>query len=134
MTKKYHCALLVDDDPVSCFINKEILSLSELAHHSHAAYNGEEALEFIEKHCELHERIEHCPDLIFLDLNMPVMDGFAFLDTFSKLNLERKEEIEVIILTSSTNHLDIERVKKYQVKGYINKPLTKENLAAVLAL
>lgn len=133
MNKKYHCALLVDDDPVSCFISKEILSMSELAHHSHAAYNGEEAIDFIEKNCELDDELEHCPDLIFLDLNMPVMDGFTFLETFSNLQKNRREKIEVIILTSSTNQMDLEKIKKYQVKGYINKPLTKENLRAVLS-
>jgi len=133
MTKNFHCALLVDDDPVSNYINKMVIADIEKIEHSHDALNGADALQFIQAQCESDNGDENfCPDLILLDLNMPVMDGFEFLKTFQNLSFRNKEDVKIIVLTSSTNPQDLERVSDFNVAGYLNKPLTQENLDAAL--
>lgn len=133
MTKNFHCALLVDDDPVSNYINKMVIADIEKIEHAHDALNGADALEFIQSHCESDDKDGNfCPDLILLDLNMPVMDGFEFLKTFQNLSFRRKEDVKIIVLTSSTNPQDLKRVSDFNVAGYLNKPLTQENLDAAL--
>lgn len=131
--KKFNCTLLVDDDPISCFINEKIIEAASLTKHAHLAHNGKEALDFIEGNCKVVYMAPSCPDLIFLDLNMPVMNGFEFLDEFVKLNFTSKPEIKIVILTSSSNPTDIERIQGYNILGYLNKPLTVENLQNLFA-
>ncbi len=128
--KKYNCVLLVDDDLVSCFLNKEILTTLEVTDDIHTAGNGEEALHFIS---ENQKKQNHCPDLIFLDINMPVMDGFQFLSELEKLQNGQLQIAKIIILTSSNNPVDRKLATQFHISGYINKPLTWENLEIYLA-
>jgi len=128
--KKYRCALIVDDDPVSCFLNERVLRLSNLAETSYQANNGVEALGFLDLHCNGDRN--SCPDVIFLDLKMPVMDGFEFLEHFEKRKSFFGDNIEIIILTSSTNSADLLRAKNHNVKGYLNKPITAQGVQSLL--
>jgi CheY-like chemotaxis protein len=69
------------------------------------------------------------PEVIFLDIDMPLMDGFQFLDEFEKLGSNTKEKCKIVMLTSSINPQDVNKSKNYlYVKKYINKPLSQENL------
>lgn len=130
--ENFNCALLVDDDPVSNYINQVVLSDFKRIRHTHDALNGAEALDFIKDKCDRIDQEPLCPDVILLDLNMPVMDGFEFLQDFQKLSFEKKDRVKIIVLTSSTNPGDIERASEYKVAGYINKPLTIKSLEAAL--
>ncbi len=134
-TNKAKCVLLVDDDPVSLWLQKEVMRLyDDEVSHTHEASNGEEALEFILQYCD--DQVirfpEHCPDLILLDLNMPVMDGFAFLEAFQKIDSRYKDSMRVVVLTSSNNPDDKKKLEPYPVEKYVNKPLTSEKLEAIL--
>lgn len=129
--KNYHCALLVDDDPVSNYINKMVISDIQGIKHTHDVMNGAEALRFIANHCDDIPE-ENCPDLILLDLNMPVMDGFEFLHTFKNLSYNKKNKVRIVVLTSSTNPEDIERIREMNIAGYLNKPLRQEELERIL--
>lgn len=131
--EKFNCTLIVDDDPISCFISEKIVAAAELTQQSFITHNGVEALTFIEENCTKSSTIEKCPGLIFLDLNMPVMDGFGFLHVFQNLNYKAKGNTEIIILTSSTNPVDIERVQGFDIRAYLNKPLTIESLQSLFS-
>ena len=127
--KKYNCILLVDDDLVSCFLNKEILTTLGVSDHIHTVGNGEEALHFI---VENRKKQNPCPDLIFLDINMPGMDGFQFLSEMQKLKEEDFQIAKIIVLTSSNSPIDRNHAARYSISGYINKPLAWENLEVFL--
>ncbi|MDF9796839.1 CheY-like chemotaxis protein [Catalinimonas alkaloidigena] len=125
---KFNKVLLVDDDEVSNFITTEILNTINLADTILVASNGQEALDLIGQVTDdkAGQNDKDCPDLIFLDLNMPVMDGFEFLEACEPCN---KNKLNVVVLTSSTNPKDIEETRKFsQVKGYLSKPLTADKV------
>ena len=74
------------------------------------------------------------PEIIFLDIDMPLMDGFQFLDEFDNLSEETKKTCSIVMLTSSINPQDVNKSKKYSsVKKYINKPLSQENIQKIMA-
>lgn len=124
----YGCVLLVDDDPITNFVNQKILLQNAFADHVHVLNNGEDALVYIEEECDDKEKKPKCPELIFLDINMPVMDGFEFLEQIQYSEHESK----VIILTSSDNPKDLDRMGSFSIRGYVSKPLNKEKLARFL--
>lgn len=130
MNKHFQKILLVDDDSVSNFLNEMALQDMNLSDEVHVSENGEEALDFINKQCR-NGSVSDCPDLIFLDINMPVMDGFQFLEELEKVPDLNKKPIKIVMLTSSSASKDLERAKKFNIDGYIVKPLSEEKLNAV---
>lgn len=127
--KRYNNVLLIDDDQVSCFINNKMLKAFGIADRVHTVHNGQEALHFIKENC--HNRNAY-PELILLDLHMPVMNGFEFIEDMMKLPLDGQPVPQVVILTSSSNPVDREKADNLPVKGYINKPLRYEELSELL--
>jgi CheY-like chemotaxis protein len=118
--------LLVDDDNISNFINSRLINRLNIACKVQVKLNGKEALSYIS------EAEKKCPDLIFLDINMPVMNGFEFLQTYSRGTYCSRKPI-IIILTTSSDGNDIEELEKYpEVCGFLNKPLTEEKVVSVL--
>ena len=123
-------AYIVEDDTIACYVIQMELSRHTKYYKSEAFKNGEEAIETLIK-CA--DQSKCLPDLILLDINMPIMDGWEFLDEFS--NLTYSKDISVIILTSSINPEDREKAKKYKdVKGFMSKPITKDKLDQILEL
>ena len=117
--------LLVDDDKITNFLNQRLIEKLSVTKSVKVVCNGKEALEYFQKNSSI------LPDLILLDINMPVMDGFEFVDNFKTLGLDKK--IVIVMLTTSSNEKDIERIAKNNlVSGYINKPLTNEKLTDTL--
>lgn len=124
--QKFKHVLLVDDDYVSNFIADHLLTTLELCDQVSFCRNGDEALKFL-KECD------DFPELIFLDINMPVMDGFEFIETFRDLNMD-KNKTRIIIYTSSFTPSDIQVLKQIGFNDFIIKPLTEEKLTGVLKL
>ena len=129
MKKEFHCIMLVDDDEISNFISEKIIKNLGLSSNLKVVTNGRQALQFVKDHAITEMP---CPDFILLDINMPVMDGFQFLEEFGKMKIPGNENIKIVILTSSSNPMDVASAEKFKISGYINKPLSKEKLQAVL--
>ncbi|CAN5223028.1 response regulator [soil metagenome] len=121
--RKIKKVFLVDDDETSNFLNRILLNQLEIFENIEISKNGKEALKKVmsTKHFDW-------PELILLDINMPVMDGFEFLEEFYKIKPKTKGTTKVIILTSSNSKRDLEKAKNFKIDGYINKPLTIEKL------
>ncbi|MEP7264492.1 MAG: response regulator [Bacteroidota bacterium] len=127
MRKKLNCILLVDDDPDDNFYHQIIINELNIVNHIDVVINGIEAIAYLKKE----DRIP--PDLIFLDLNMPKMNGWEFLEKYKQLNNAKKAKVLIVILTTSANPDDLKRAKEIQeVTGFETKPLSKELLKGIL--
>jgi len=132
MQRKLNRVLLVDDDDDANHIQERLIKKHGFAENIDKVWNGIEALEYLNRCVAQHDPL---PEIIFLDLNMPKMDGWAFLEKYSQLGVEVKKKIELIILTSSINPDDAERASRNpEVKGYKNKFLDKQQLEEILKL
>ncbi|HTF82674.1 MAG TPA: response regulator [Cytophagales bacterium] len=129
MKKMVNCTLLIDDDDINNFLNKRLINKLKISHDVKVVLNGAEALKFIDELCT---EGKECPELILLDINMPVMNGFEFLKAYDKLEFANKPNVKVVMLTTSSNPYDLEKLHEYKVSGFINKPLTEENLMEVV--
>ncbi|MFY8107777.1 MAG: response regulator [Bacteroidia bacterium] len=120
--RNLNCILLVDDDNATNMLNSFVIKKMELTKTIKVVLNGSEALDYLQSISEE----EQCPEFIFLDINMPKMDGWEFLKEYREMNVER-QRAKVILLTTSENPDDIEKAKNYpEIQEYCNKPLTKE--------
>jgi CheY-like chemotaxis protein len=121
--------LLVDDDNVFNFLSTKTIQQLGIANEIHTALNGKEALDLLNNY---YTGSYSTPDVILLDLNMPVLDGFGFLEAFQRLNMPNKDKITVIIVTSSNDPRDVEQAKRMGITHYLTKPLSEEKLRTVL--
>jgi len=121
--------MLVDDNDTDNFINKRIIELTGFAYRIEIKNSGKSALEYLES---VKDDSENLPDLIFLDINMPIVDGFVFLYEFEKFAQNVKQKCKIVILSSSDNQRDIDNIinNKLVVK-FITKPLSEEALHGV---
>lgn len=124
--------LCVDDDPITLMLCKMVISRAAFAKEVITAQNGEEALNYFDelRLNNLGAEIRKYPQLIFLDLNMPVMGGWEFLDHFSKPDYaDVFKTCKVIVLSSTIDPDDIKKAKTYpMVLDFLSKPITKEML------
>lgn len=121
--------LLIDDNDTDNFISRRVIELTEFAQRVVVKSSGQQALDYLQEHAQSPNDI---PDLIFLDINMPIMDGFMFLYEFETLPTDIQEKSRVIILSSSEDRRDVDKIitNKAVIK-YITKPLTQDDLEAV---
>lgn len=126
--KKIDLACLIEDDPIHAFLSKKYLDMTGMIDNLLILSNGQEAYEKLKA---LLYSGEQLPELILLDLNMPVWDGWQFLDEFLKLPVQ--SSITIYILSSSINQADKDRAKEYsRVSDFIVKPITLETLVPLL--
>ena len=126
--KKIDLACVIDDDPIFVFSAKKIMELADFCKGFIVFHNGKEALNHL---TAIISSDEELPDVILLDLNMPVMDGWEFLEEFVKIKSEK--EITIYIVSSSIDPKDINKAKSYDnVSNYIVKPVTIDSLKSVL--
>lgn len=150
MRTKLNCILLIDDDEPTNFLNRLTLEQTGCTHAIHVAQSGQEALDYLRDidgdagpangagRGDEPSAVEGMggnrrPDLIFLDVNMPAMDGWEFLEKYRSLPPERKADIVLIMLTTSLNPDDELRTRTIpEVSGFENKPLSQQRVEKLL--
>ena len=127
----FKSVMLVDDSEIDNFINKKVLENNCFTKNVFVHSSCMSAIEFLSN---LHNLENAPPELIpshiFLDINMPILDGYHFLEEFKKLPIVFKSNIKVVMLTSSINPADEQRAKLYdEVVDFLRKPLQEEELS-----
>lgn len=130
MDKPLKLILLIDDDEATNFLHKIMINDAGCSEQIQVCKNGKEAIEYLTNAIE--GKFPQ-PDLIFLDINMPVMNGWEFLEEYQKLNEQQKAKMVLMMLTTSINPDDYEKSKEYpDVAGFRNKPLNTDMLDEIV--
>ena len=126
---RYKSALLIDDNEIDNFINERMITSSGFAEKVIVKNSSDNALQFLKDN---QENANALPEAVFLDLNMPVKDGFAFLNDFETLSDTVKQKCRIVVLSSSISPDDINKASTnpYVIK-YVNKPLSEKYLEAI---
>ncbi|WP_281310077.1 response regulator [Flavobacterium flavigenum] len=136
MEKKLNCVLLIDDDFATNFINKKIVEKAGITMHIQIALNGKEAIDYLcnKGKFKSSEAVSPKPGLIFLDINMPVMDGWEFINAYKNLVPdEQKKKINIIMLTSSFNPADKAKADSIkEIADYRQKTLNSSMLQEIM--
>lgn len=116
--------LVIDDDDINIFIIKKIVEKADLNINMVSKGNGQQAIAYIK---DLIANQEQFPNLMLIDINMPIMNGWEFIEAYQMLNVQ--QNVDMYILSSSVYENDIEKTKSYLlVKGFISKPLSIDRL------
>lgn len=117
---------IIDDDPMSSFYIKRLAELGELANIITIYDKAQWAIDYLLHH---KNSMEHLPDIILLDIYMPELDGWGFLEEFTNIKGQLVKPIEIYIISSSGHSKDLSRAKSFpEVKSYLQKPVSKEQL------
>jgi CheY-like chemotaxis protein len=133
MEKKLHSILLIDDDEPTNFLNKRMLENMHCAEKVQVIQKAPEALEHLKKLAAQDTEPSSLPDIIFLDINMPAMDGWEFLEAFRAVVNKKQKNILLVMLTTSLNPDDEQKAKETkQVTAFKHKPLSQEIVKDIL--
>ncbi len=125
--KLINTIFIVDDDPIHQQIAKIMIERQAISSHIRVFSDAQDVLDLLRENVG---DVQALPDLILLDLNMPVMDGWEFLEEYATFQEQLPKQIRIFVLTSSIDEKDKERVNAYSfVTGYLTKPLSKEIIA-----
>lgn len=121
---------VVDDDDIYKFTITRSIEFHKLVKKILMFSDGEEALNFLTRNVNDNSTL---PDIIFLDINMPVMDGFQFMEEYSKLKPYVGKKVTIYMITSSVDPVDIDRAKQIgEISDYIIKPVDPDQLSAIV--
>ncbi len=121
---------LIDDDRIYQFTAKKIIESTGFTQGLLSFYNGQEAIEYFNNHAN---DLSKLPDIIFLDINMPIKDGWQFLEEFKQLIRSIGKHITIFMVSSSVDDYDIKKSKEYEVvTDYIIKPISKERFIQLI--
>jgi len=128
--KKINCILLIDDNPADNEFHTIKIKRAQVCNHIKIAIDGPKALDYLVKSGQEGQSETHPkPDLIFLDINMPGMNGFEFLEEYKKLDEELKSKVVIVMLSTSLNPDDQKKATENEdVKEFQNKPLDVKTL------
>lgn len=129
--REFEDICIIDDDAIAIFGLKRSMESIGLSKNISVFENGLDAFESFE---QLIKKGLKLPSVIFIDLNMPVMDGWDFMHEFVKIHPSEKEMPLIFIMTSSIDRKDVEKAKTYNLEGnYVVKPITSEVLKRIMA-
>lgn len=122
INQKLENVLLVDDDEGTNFLNERIIRLSGYVNNIVKAHNGIQALEYL----KLKINSKHPqPEFILLDINMPAMNGWEFMEAYSQLDEAQKAQIIIVMLSTSLNPDDEKKAREIkEINDFRSKPLT----------
>jgi CheY-like chemotaxis protein len=124
-------ACIIDDDRIYVSLVKKIIERKNLCNKLLIFNDGKQSITYFEALLD-DLRIEDIPEVIFLDLNMPIMDGWEFIERFKKIKNKFNKDIELYVVSSSINPIDINRAKAFnEVNDYIKKPLNIKALEKI---
>jgi len=122
---------VIDDDKIYIYGLKKLISIKQLSPNLMEFYNGKEAIDFLTDP----ENLDTLPDIIFLDINMPVMDGWGFMESFVKIKPQLGKKITIYMVSSSINDEDIQRAKTISdITDYVIKPISPDTLVELFRL
>ena len=125
---RYKHVLLIDDNEIDNIISRKVIEKEHFASQISSVKSAPEGLQMLKDSSGK----PSLPDLIFLDIMMPLVDGFGFLDEFAKLPEEITKNIKIIMLSTSESFKDLNKANKNRfVCKFLNKPLTEQVLAAI---
>ncbi len=128
LTKKYNF-IVVDDNKLDSFIAEKIIKNTGKCNQVKTFHFGKDAIDYLAGY----QNPEHLNTIILVDIMMPVMSGFEFVEEFQKLPEDVKRSSSIYVMSSSINENDLNLVHNYPcVKQYLNKPLNSNNLALLL--
>jgi len=123
---------LIDDDLIYQFTCKKLIQSLELPIELIPFLNGQEALDFLLKNAKVENKL---PDFIFLDINMPILNGWQFLEDYVNIKNQLCKPNLLYLVSSSIDFEDVERAAKNNLlTGYINKPISKEKILKAINL
>lgn len=124
-TNPFSGIVLIDDDEITNYLHTQILNHAQISDRIYVLLNGKEAIDFFR---DLNGSFEG-DLLVLLDINMPILNGWEFLDKYRHLSVP-KDRIHIFILTTSENPKDLEKAEEYSflIQGFFRKPLTKEKI------
>lgn len=130
--QKLPSVLLVDDDPTNNFLNLRLLRRLNVANQVVIAENGQEALALL--HPTDTGSAPAFPSLILLDIQMPILNGIEFLQAYQQLPLAQRQHTTVVVLSTSVDERDLNRLDGLPIAGRLDKPLTPEKINRALQL
>lgn len=122
---------VIDDDNIYQYTARVLLESTGLAKKITSFYNGRDAISFFQK--AENQNTDELPDVIFLDINMPIMNGWEFLEEYNKLHTSFPKSIQVYVVSSSVDSSDMQKSRSFEaVSDYLVKPVNRSKFLELM--